>query len=312
VLGGIIGDLPPKVEAAAKKQDRLAQASKEAKDAARDQGQAWLAFGDNLDDAEVSMDAWIKSMAQQANALRKFTSNAEKAAKNGLRHCLIAALKDAGPEGARRMAQLGNATKAEIAKANAAWDRQQRALERYENFRLTPKRPRVETGTAEASIARLIRQMNNIPDEVVNVTTVFGTSGSRYSARAPGGRFSVGGYTGDRPPSEPAGVVHGREFVFDAVSTARAGVENLYAMQRQLRGYREGGYVEPSPRPPAQMLRGYAGGGYVQPASPSVSVGAPQVQVFVDGVEAKARVVVRQELAADRRFDTSMAGMRPE
>lgn len=39
--------------------------------------------------------------------------------------------------------------------------------------------------------------------------------------------FKDGGYTGDRGVSEIAGVVHGKEFVFDAESTARIGVNNL-------------------------------------------------------------------------------------
>lgn len=43
--------------------------------------------------------------------------------------------------------------------------------------------------------------------------------------------FQKGGYTGDRGVSEVAGVVHGKEFVFDAAATARIGVANLEAMR---------------------------------------------------------------------------------
>lgn len=39
--------------------------------------------------------------------------------------------------------------------------------------------------------------------------------------------FKDGGYTGNKGVSEIAGVVHGKEFVFDAESTARIGVNNL-------------------------------------------------------------------------------------
>ncbi|HET9501663.1 MAG TPA: hypothetical protein VFO98_15530 [Marmoricola sp.] len=59
------------------------------------------------------------------------------------------------------------------------------------------------------------------------------------------GGFAGGGYTGNAPVDRPAGVVHGREFVFDAEATRRAGVENLYALQQSLRGYAGGGYVTP-------------------------------------------------------------------
>lgn len=49
-----------------------------------------------------------------------------------------------------------------------------------------------------------------------------------------------GGFTGWGGVGEIAGYVHGREFVFDAQSTAAIGVPNLEAMRR---GYRGGGYV---------------------------------------------------------------------
>lgn len=42
--------------------------------------------------------------------------------------------------------------------------------------------------------------------------------------------YRGGGYTGDGAVGAPAGVVHGREYVFDAATTARIGVDNLRAM----------------------------------------------------------------------------------
>lgn len=43
--------------------------------------------------------------------------------------------------------------------------------------------------------------------------------------------FMAGGYTGDMPTNAVAGAVHGKEYVFDAASTARIGVDNLNAMR---------------------------------------------------------------------------------
>jgi len=43
--------------------------------------------------------------------------------------------------------------------------------------------------------------------------------------------FSDGGFTGSMDPSQVAGVVHGKEFVFDAASTSRIGVGTLEAMR---------------------------------------------------------------------------------
>jgi len=42
--------------------------------------------------------------------------------------------------------------------------------------------------------------------------------------------FRRGGYTGNGAVGAPAGVVHGQEYVFDAATTARIGVDNLRAM----------------------------------------------------------------------------------
>lgn len=55
--------------------------------------------------------------------------------------------------------------------------------------------------------------------------------------------FAAGGYTGDFDTAAAVGVVHGKEFVFDAVSTARIGVPALEAMRRGVKGYADGGFV---------------------------------------------------------------------
>lgn len=44
--------------------------------------------------------------------------------------------------------------------------------------------------------------------------------------------FKTGGYTGDGGVNDVAGVVHGKEFVFDAAAVSRIGVDNLEAMRR--------------------------------------------------------------------------------
>ncbi|QXG07665.1 tail tape measure protein [Erwinia phage Snitter] len=52
--------------------------------------------------------------------------------------------------------------------------------------------------------------------------------------------FAAGGYTGGGGKYEPAGVVHGGEFVFTKEATQRIGTGNLY---RMMRGYANGGVV---------------------------------------------------------------------
>ncbi len=64
----------------------------------------------------------------------------------------------------------------------------------------------------------------------------------RASPHAKG--FADGGYTGDLPVSQAAGVVHGGEFVFSAPAVKSIGVGALaFEHQRALRGYSDGGYV---------------------------------------------------------------------
>lgn len=53
---------------------------------------------------------------------------------------------------------------------------------------------------------------------------------STISSLSPKG-FKSGGYTGNGGASQVAGVVHGQEYVFDAQSTKRIGVDNLNAMR---------------------------------------------------------------------------------
>ncbi|WP_102226874.1 phage tail tip lysozyme [Acidimangrovimonas sediminis] len=91
--------------------------------------------------------------------------------------------------------------------------------------------------------------------------------------------FEQGGWTGGSDPGEVRGVVHGREYVFDAKSTERIGVNTLDALRKgALRGYRDGGYVSgsgPIPYVPANVAS--------QPAQiPEirfVNMGTPQEEV---------------------------------
>ena len=69
----------------------------------------------------------------------------------------------------------------------------------------------------------------NLP-AVAIATAETGALKALVSAATPG--FREGGYTGNMGIADVAGVVHGREFVFDADATARIGVQNLEAMRR--------------------------------------------------------------------------------
>ena len=111
----------------------MTDALKKQRSAARDTAGAFVGLGDSLNDAKVSLSEWIAQMADQASALRNFQRNAEQAANRGLRQGLIAALREAGPEGAMRMRQLANASDEELGRANRAWKRGQDAIKDYTN-----------------------------------------------------------------------------------------------------------------------------------------------------------------------------------
>jgi hypothetical protein len=86
--------------------------------------------------------------------------------------------------------------------------------------------------------------------------------------------FDEGGYTGNAPATAPAGVVHGREFVFSAPAVRNLGVPALDFLHSQARhgalptglpGYADGGFVAPrviraAAPPPPGVARAQGGG----------------------------------------------------
>jgi tape measure domain-containing protein len=123
--------------------------------------------------------------------------------------------------------------------------------------------------------------LNRVLDKVIDIglNSIFGTGGGGASLGGGlfggllGGigklfSFADGGYTGPGGKNEPAGIVHKGEYVLDAETTKRIGVNNL----RKLQGYASGGLVG-APRMPS--LRGGSGSG----GNKGVSV---QVGVTVD------------------------------
>lgn len=98
-------------------------------------------------------------------------------------------------------------------------------------------------GASATSALPALREMAAIMDQLKGgpISTPNGGS-ARLNI---GGGFAGGGWTGDMPTDQIAGFVHGREYVFDADTTARIGVSNLDAIRRGVRGYAEGGWIGP-------------------------------------------------------------------
>jgi hypothetical protein len=210
----------------------------ESRDAAYKTASSFVTLGDSLNDSKTSLGDWIKQMSNSADALINFTNNSRKAAKKGLDEGLIASLQDAGEEGALRMRQLSNATDAEIAKANKAWRKGQKAMEDYVNFKVPPKRLDVDINPGMKNIGALEARLRAIKDEdvFINVRQIGSTT------LGPRNEFSSGGYTGRGGKYEPAGIVHRGEVVLpqEVVRTDWSFLKSRYGY---LPGFADGGVV---------------------------------------------------------------------
>lgn len=95
-------------------------------------------------------------------------------------------------------------------------------------------------------------------------STAAGYTGSAFSSWLANG-LSSGGYTGDGGKFEPAGVVHGGEFVLRKEVVSQPGMRN-YLEGLNAKGYADGGYV----------------GGMASRLAGSSSSGAPQVNITIN------------------------------
>lgn len=220
-----------------------AKALEEARDAARGTAQSFINLTAATEGQKATLGGWIKELEDQADALANFRINAEKAGQKGVREGLIAELENLGPEGAKQLRWLANATDKEIARANRAWIRAQREIEKTTDAILgvpAPKPIKV-TVLKDAAIADLYRLREfKIGDKTIRIKTVrLGNGEVDYL----GGRgYAAGGYTGAGGKYEPAGLVHRGEYVFDAKAT-KGNEAYLASLHSTLRGYAGGGLV---------------------------------------------------------------------
>lgn len=157
---------------AARKAEDAAAATQAQRNAARQTASQFITLGKSLDDAKVSLGGWLAEMERSARDLERFGANAARAARRGLDNGLIASLNEAGPAGARRMAQLANATDAQIARANAAWRRGQQAIQSYVNMRVPPKKITVDISSAISNVRAVQAVINSLQGKTVTVTTM--------------------------------------------------------------------------------------------------------------------------------------------
>jgi hypothetical protein len=169
--------------------DAIIESREEADKTAR----SFVGLGDSLSDSKTSLTDWIKDMASTADALNHFTTNSIRAAKRGLDDGLIRSLQAAGPEGALRMRQLANGTKESIDDANAAFRKGEKAIERYNNYKVPPKKVTADTSRAMQSFREVDQYLSTLDGKtattyVNTVRTVTGDLGAAvFGQKADGG-----------------------------------------------------------------------------------------------------------------------------
>ena len=238
-LSASTSSLADQMRLSAKEIEAQEKALKEAREAAHDTASAFVGLGDSFTDAKVSLRDWIRDMAEQADALANFTTNAERAANRGLRQGLIAAMAEAGPEGAFRMKQLANATDEEIARANRAWKRGQAEMQRWVDFAVPAKKVEVNDDEAISAIRAVRREIDSVQGKTVVIRVHRENSGK--GPLLPDD-YASGGYTGSGGKYEPAGIVHRGEVVIpqELVSRDWSMLSSRYG---HLPGFADGGKV---------------------------------------------------------------------
>lgn len=114
-FGVSLADTSPEAKAAADALEALKQST-------RDAAMSFFDFNANLDTSKVSLGAYIKDLEATAKAQADWAENVIKATARGLNPDFIKGLEEQGPEGAKRLAELADASEKEIARINAAFD----------------------------------------------------------------------------------------------------------------------------------------------------------------------------------------------
>lgn len=224
-----------------------AQQMAAAEEVQRGIAESFIDIGETASDAEMSLGDFIGSLEEQAEALEKFTENAVTAAERGLDQGLIASLEALGPAGAMRLGELANASDAEIARANQAWERGELAIQDYiDKTGKVP--PGVGTHLSVTGVPEALRQIGRVLTALSALPGMGGLGIAALAFRSPKRRalggpvFGPGSATSD---SIPAMLSNG-EHVWTAREVERAGGHGaMYAMRAAAMGAKSGkGYAD--------------------------------------------------------------------
>ncbi len=148
------------------------------------------------------------------------------------------------------------------------------------------------TGRAHSEIDKLDDQLRLLDNFVARPRVVLARDTNWNFSEGPG--FATGGYTGNVPVNQPAGLVHGREFVFDAKAT-EGNVAMLSRLHEHLRGYQSGGYVAASAQP------SYAAGPAIDYEKLGYTIARNAGQLYGDVIVNGDPTVWRKQMEDDNR-----------
>lgn len=300
--------------------NRLAVALARQREAAQEGAKAFIDLSTAMSPKNFDLGKWLGQLERQAAAMRNFRINAERAAERGLRRGLIAELQRLGPEGALQLEHLANASKTQIGRANAAWRSMQREtrlakaeisatgdeIDEVGGKRAKPKIDADISG-AQNGVASVNQLLAGLDGDVAHTYVYTHHITTRTTQTSPGfgpqDGYAHGGYTGDGPKYEPAGVVHRGEVVLPQ-EVVKRDWSMLKSRYGNLPGFADGGVVSARPqrhRPVASAAR----------SSLSVAFGDLRVSGVLDTpwgpaqVDGIARAAARDEFAQERNFAES-------
>lgn len=109
-----LAELSPNAEEAKQKLDELEQGTADA-------AMGFLDMSAKIDASKTSFDGWLKDLEAQHRAMEDWADNLVKAAQRGVSDGVIKEFEKMGPEGAKRLAELVDASDEEIARLNAVF-----------------------------------------------------------------------------------------------------------------------------------------------------------------------------------------------
>lgn len=211
-----------------------------------------------VDQREKVLEIGAREIEQLQLRTTLLGQNAEQTAFLTAQNQMLNAAKQAGlnldtvsAETGKTLAQEIDAQAASIARLTVQYDQASQQQQFFTNLTDDLKSGLVDAIVAGENFAGV---MANVAQQIAKAALqaalfgqgpmagLFGGSGKGLLGGLFGG-FAEGGYTGSGGKYQPAGVVHKGEYVFDAASVRKLGVQNLEALRQGSKGYANGGAV---------------------------------------------------------------------